>query len=247
MIYITGDTHGEWMTRLRKDSFPEQEDMTTDDLVIIAGDFGLWHDNATERYNLDWLDGRSFTTLFVDGNHENFDRLYSFPVSEWNGGKVHKIRPSVIHLMRGQVFTLQEKTFFTFGGASSHDIKDGILERDDPRIRQYAEEYKAFRINHLSWWEQELPSDEEMAEGLKNLEEHGNKVDYIITHSPDTLMLRQMDRGSRYYKRDRLTDYLLQVRQKVDFKQWIFGHMHRDANFCHDRSVCLYEQIVRLL
>ena len=36
--------------------------------------------------------------------------------------------------MRGQVFTIDDKTFFTFGGAQSHDIRDGILETDDPRI-----------------------------------------------------------------------------------------------------------------
>ena len=31
---------------------------------------------------LDWLDGKAFTTLFVDGNHENFDRLYAYPVEK---------------------------------------------------------------------------------------------------------------------------------------------------------------------
>ena len=39
---------------------------------------------------MDWLDCKFFTTLFVDGNHENFDRLYEYPVEEWHGGKVHK-------------------------------------------------------------------------------------------------------------------------------------------------------------
>ena len=76
---------------------------------------------------MDWLDCKSFTTLFVDGNHENFDRLYEYPVEEWHGGKVHKIRPSVIHLMRGQIFEIEGKSIFTFGGASSHDIDGGIL------------------------------------------------------------------------------------------------------------------------
>ena len=77
---------------------------------------------------MDWLEGKPFTTLFVDGNHENFDRLYAYPVEEWHGGKVHKIRPSVIHMMRGQVFAIDGKSVFTFGGASSHDIDGGILE-----------------------------------------------------------------------------------------------------------------------
>ena len=30
--------------------------------------------------------------------------------------------------MRGQVFEIEGKTFFTMGGAASHDIQDGILD-----------------------------------------------------------------------------------------------------------------------
>lgn len=56
-------------------------------------------------------------------------RLNEMPIEYWNGGKIHRVRPSVIHLMRGQVFNLQGKMFFTFGGASSHDIQDGILDK----------------------------------------------------------------------------------------------------------------------
>ena len=93
MIYITGDTHGDWMNRLNVDDFPEQKEMTKNDYVIITGDFGIWNDTKQERYNLDWLEDKPFTTLFVDGNHSNFDRLYAIPVSEWYGGKVHFIRP----------------------------------------------------------------------------------------------------------------------------------------------------------
>ena len=100
MIFITGDTHGDWISRLRTESFPEQKEMTKDDYVIICGDFGIWDNSKREKYNLDWLKDKPFTTLFVDGNHENYDILDELPVKEWNGGKVHFIRPSVIHLMR---------------------------------------------------------------------------------------------------------------------------------------------------
>lgn len=112
MIYITGDCHGNF-ERFNTSIFPEQKEMTKDDYVIICGDFGgVWNRNEeskTETMVLDWLDCKPFTILFVDGNHENFDRLYAYPVEEWHGGKVHKIRPSVIHLMRGQVFELEGK------------------------------------------------------------------------------------------------------------------------------------------
>jgi len=115
MIYITGDCHGNF-ERFNNSIFPEQEEMTKDDFVIICGDFGgVWHkdvESEQETMILDWLECKPFTTLFVCGNHENFDRLYGYPVEEWNGGNVHRIRPSVIHLMRGQVFTLEGKRIF---------------------------------------------------------------------------------------------------------------------------------------
>ena len=81
---------------------------------------------------MDWLAQKDFTLLFVDGNHENYDLLAEFPVQMWHGGKVQMIRENVIHLMRGQMFNLQGRRFFTFGGARSHDIVYGILEPDDP-------------------------------------------------------------------------------------------------------------------
>lgn len=248
MIFITGDTHGDWMSRLNTAAFPEQKEMTKDDYVIICGDFGYWHDTKSERYNLKWLENKPFTTLFVDGNHENFDRLNNLPVEHWNGGTIHKINSSVYHLMRGQVFTLENKTFFTFGGASSHDIRHGVLEPNDPRIKQWRKDRtKLFRINRVSWWEKELPSDTEMQTGLDNLAKYNNQVDYIITHSPYTSLLRQMDGGSGLYQSDRLSDYLQTIKQTVDFKQWMFGHMHVNQAFHWDRSICIYEQISRLL
>ncbi|MDE7249846.1 MAG: metallophosphoesterase, partial [Lachnospiraceae bacterium] len=139
MIYITGDCHSNF-ERFNKSIFPEQSEMTKDDYVIICGDFGgVWDkvtESNTEKWWLDWLESKSFTTLFVDGNHENFDRLYDYPVEEWHGGKVHKIRDSVIHLMRGQVFIIDGKKIFTFGGAASHDFDGGILELDDPDFKR---------------------------------------------------------------------------------------------------------------
>ena len=68
--------------------------------MIILGDFGvIWDrkESEEEKYNLDILANRSYTTLFIDGNHENHDRLASFPVKEWHGGMVHEIRTNILH------------------------------------------------------------------------------------------------------------------------------------------------------
>ena len=250
MVFVTGDTHGDWINRLNVDSFPEQKEMTKDDYVIICGDFGIWDNSKREKYNLSWLDDKPFTTLFVSGNHENYDILDSLEISEWHGGLVNFVRKSVIHLMRGQVFNIEDKTFFTFGGASSHDISAGILEPDDPNFKEKKKQldkdpFALYRINHVSWWERELPSENEMEMGLNNLKKENNKVDYIITHSPSTSELYLMG-GKGLYQSDILTNYLEDVKANTEYKRHFFGHMHWDKAI-NDKDVCLYEQIIRIL
>ena len=181
------------------------------------------------------------------GNYENFDQLYNYPIEEWNGGKIHKINDSVFHLMRGQVFKIDGKSFFTFGGASSHNIPDGILEMDDPRVLRWMfDREKMYRVNHVSWWKEELPSEEEMAEGIKKLEKNDNKIDYIITHSPCTSFLKQMDGNTGLYKPDVLSDYLEKIKNTVNYRHWYFGHMHVNEEFPSEKSTCLYENIMLL-
>ena len=250
MIYITGDCHRNF-ERFNRSIFPEQQEMTKEDYVIVCGDFGgVWNkgkENKEETMLLDWLDCKSFTTLFVDGNHENFDRLYDYPVENWHGGKVHKIRPSVIHLMRGQVFDIDDRSIFTFGGASSHDIDGGILEPDDPDYKKKKKEldqgWLPYRINHVSWWEQELPSEEEMEEGRKNLELHHNTVDFIVTHCCSSSTQAML--GGSLYKPDMETAYLEEIKQNTKFKKWFFGHYHDNRNVSAE-EILLYEQIIRI-
>ena len=120
--------------------------MTKADAVII---YGIFADTPVEAHWLDWLEGRPFTTLFVDGNHENFEKLNALPVHIWHGGKVHYVRPHVIHLMRGQVFEIGGLTFFAMGGAASHDIQDGVL---DPEARDFEERYWQMRRCRFDFW-----------------------------------------------------------------------------------------------
>ena len=235
MIFITGDCHQNF-ERFNASIFPEQNEMTKEDYVIICGDFGgVWSkdkESNEETMLMDWLDCKSYTTLFVDGNHENFDRLYKYPVEEWHGGKVHKIRPSVIHLMRGQIYNIDGISFFTFGGATSHDIDGGILEPDDPDFKKKRKELNKgilpYRINHISWWAQELPSEEEMEEGRRNLATHNNAVDFIVTHCCSSSTQALLSGG--LYKPDMLTKYLEEIKQRTKYKKWFFGHYHDNRN-----------------
>lgn len=172
---------------------------TKADTMIICGDCGvLWHGGRRDEIQLELLEDLPFTIAFVDGNHENFTALSKYPVKEWNDGKVQFLRPHVIHFMRGQVFTLEGRTFFTMGGASSHDVEDGILDPATPDyyerlLRLLGEGRRQYRIVGQSWWPEELPSEEEYAEARRNLDTYGWEADYIITHALMAADLPQME------------------------------------------------------
>ena len=156
--------------------------------------------NAWDDEELDWPESLPFTLAFADGDHENYDAPERYPVEIWRGDKVHRACPRVPHLMRGQTFELEGYRFFTMGGDRSHDI-----ER---------------RINHISWWERELPSDEEYAEAVRNLERCGWTVDHIISHCAPTSIAHM---ESRHNEADLLTDFLQTVMEKTRYHYWLFG------------------------
>ncbi len=226
-IHLTGDTHRNIDT-LKLGLFADKNpQLNKDDYVIICGDFGGVWSKRTLEDDLKIFENLPFTVLFVDGNHENFWLLNSYPVTEWHGGKAHVIKPDIIHLMRGQVFELEGKTIFTFGGATSVD--------------------KAFRREGESWWAEEMPTYEELDEGIANLKRYNNKVDYIITHScgERALMyppLRNRGRKFGLYPENHMLSYFEDI---VDYKHWYFGHYHMDGKL-NDKMTVLYNDIVPL-
>ena len=251
MIYVTGDTHGDF-SRFFEQAFPARKEMIRDDYVIICGDFGgIWYDSPEQQAKLDWLGNLPFTILFLDGNHENYDLLATYPVTEWSGGKVQVIRPNVLHLMRGQVFGISGRTFFTMGGAACHDIHNGVLDMRDP---DFEKKYKLlrlqnrfFRINHISWWEQELPTQAELDECWKNLCAQGKKVDYVLSHCAPSKLQRKIQTviGDNTHPENGLTEFLQQVYNQCEFKDWFCGHYHHAMDVEEDFHV-LYEDIVSL-
>lgn len=224
MVYVTGDIHGGVdIHKLTTDHFPIQKELTKEDYVVICGDFGLvWDESATEHYWRKWLSGKNFTTLFIDGNHENFPLLRSYPTKEMFGGVVREIVPSVYHLERGQVLCIDDRAFFVMGGARSHD--------------------KEWRVDGVSWWEEEIPSLEEMERGNEALERSGWKVDCVLSHCAPRGVQMLL---SPYYESDPIVSYLEFVRQKIEFKRWLFGHYHIDRQI-NEQFVALYNNIVRI-
>lgn len=208
MMYFTGDLHGEigrFYTLKR-----EYPNLGTEDYLIICGDFGfLFKDDRNEHMWLDDLSEQPYTICFVDGNHENFNALNGFPVEKWNGGNVHKIRKNIIHLMRGQVFEIAGKKVFTMGGAYSID--------------------RYMRKLNVSYWKDEIPSNEEYAEATRNLKVHENKVDYIVTHTAPREVIRRMGYHPDPHDME-LTGFLEWIMYEVQYDEWFFGHWHEDRN-----------------
>ena len=216
---------------MKKSIFYEQVELTKDDCVMIAGDFGgVWDGGAEERHWLDWLEAKPFTTLFVSSNHENFDMLAKFPIEDWHGGKVQRIQPSVIHLMQCQIY----------------DIQGGILEPDDPQFTRKLRQLKArealYRVNHRSWWKEELPSEDEYQTARDSLDRVGWEVDYIISYCCPTSVQDELSGG--FYKADALTDFLEEVSPRCRFKYHFFGHYHTNR-VIREKYVLLYEQTIR--
>lgn len=222
MIYVTGDTHADIdIGKLSTSKFPQQKNLTKDDFLIVCGDFGLvWDGSKREMYWQDWLTEKNFTTLWVDGNHENYDILYEFPLIDKFGGKVREIAPDIFHLDRGQVLTIDNKKIFVMGGARSHD--------------------KVYRKEHISWWKEEMPSNEEMERAVCALEVNNWTVDYVLTHcAPRSVQSMIAD----WYENDSLVSFLERVRSDLNFKKWYFGHYHIDRQL-NEQFVALYDKVV---
>lgn len=228
-IYVTGDTHQSIdISKLNAKNFPDQKGLTKDDYLIVCGDFGMvWSESKEEHYWRKWLAERKYTTLFVDGNHENFDLLETYPKIEMFGGTVRKINDSIYQLLRGEVYTIQGKKFFTFGGAQSVD--------------------KCSRKEFISWWSQEMPTTAEYEHGLAKLAEHNCEVDYIITHTTPKKFIPKLVLGNPKLITNPIVErYLDQIYKTVKFQHWYHGHWHQDKNLADDITV-IYNKIYKIV
>lgn len=208
-VYITGDKHGSF---LPIEGIVHNNEITEDDVLIIAGDAGyVWDENYP--YRVKTL-AHTFpgTVAFIDGNHENFTILNGLEVVKWCGGKAHLVGERVYHLMRGEVYNINGHKIFTFGGAVSSDRDRRVLGE--------------------SWWEEEVPTLEEIEYGRKKLMENLDKIEYVITHeSPASLrplFKRWKPIDPDYHLPVVLDNWFELLSGAKKFKKWYCGHMHED-------------------
>ena len=199
-IWLIGDTHGTWKNL-------QLFQHAKNDYIIVLGDFGfIWNRSTKELNTIERMFGRNNTTLlFIDGNHENFDILETYPIVDMFGGKVHKISDHVYHLMRGEIFTILDQKIFAMGGASSID--------------------KNTRKEFISWWKQENISHADFENACNNIGKHGNEVDYVITHTAPCKIVETFYDGKTS---DVNTQALTEIEKMLVYKHWYFGHHHQD-------------------
>lgn len=200
MIYVTGDTHGD-LAKFKKAKLKKG------DTLIICGDFGfVWDGSAQEKKNLVWLSKRKYHILFVEGAHENFKMLDEYPKEDFCGGKVRKIAENVFQLMRGEIYEIEGKRFFAFGGGDDEELEFTDISE--------APDFKR------------LPSNEECAHSRENLCKSGNAVDYILTYDVGFKLRSMLRMESNCF--NNLHAYLNEVATNVTFKTWYFGCFHLD-------------------
>ena len=148
--------------------------------------------------------------------------------------------------MRGQVFDFGGLTWFTMGGAASHDIQDGILDPADPdfehRYWLMRRMRSMFRVKGVSWWAEEMPSQAEYQEALANLERVNWTVDCVLTHCAPSGVVQKINPS---YGTDELTDFLEMVSQRCKFAYWFFGHYHENR-IIDQKYILQWEKISEL-
>lgn len=224
-IFITGDCHGEF-GKLQK--FTDKTKYNSDDYVIILGDFGfVWYNNDDKEHQLNTKALAPFsrcncTFIVVGGNHENYNAIESFyPIKEFNGARARYIRDNIVWIERGEVFTLNGKKFWCFGGAYSID--------------------KQYRKENKTWWEREQANDEEMNYGLDTVK---CAPDYILTHDCPHYIGYLVNNYGIYP--NKTVSYFDQVQYELDVikccPQWYFGHHHKD-DWHYKNFHCMYKKV----
>ncbi len=240
-IYLTGDTHGCWGTAKSnvlglKDRLEKVENGST---VIILGDFGfIFMNHHTPKRT--WLKSeqdklkkmqkycseRDIILMFIDGNHENFNRLYNdYPLCEKYGGQCRQIDDNIYHIERGSILTINELKFFCCGGGDSVD--------------------KAYRNFNVDWWEQEMLTKAQEDLSVDNLANNQWEVDYILTHCCTNEQILKIDDYKVLYGINSFDKFFENIEKYTKFRHWYYGHMHEDTQ-TDDKHTCVYGKVIKL-
>lgn len=198
MIFITGDVHGD----IRRFHSAKKSHIKKHDTLIICGDFGfIWDGGKKEKKILKKIGKLRYNVLFVDGCNENYDLLNEYEWVDFCGSKARKISGNLYCLMRGGVYTIEDKKVFAFGGGDAID--------ENSRNKNAVEL---------------LPTPNEMQTASANLTACDDIVDIIVTHDAPQRIRSSIVSNS--IDMNYLHTFLEDIRKSVKFNQWYFGKYH---------------------
>ena len=221
-VLVTGDVHGDILLLLEM-----VRSIENDEMLFVTGDFGLfWFDinSNSDKYTIlnNMLESKNAYIVFVDGNHENHNFINRTEISEFCGAKCHKLLPRVIHIMRGEIVNIDGIKIFCFGGAYS-------VER-------------FWREKNKTYFEEELPNENEYDSGLNNLINADFKVDYIITHTCQRRLVKKLGQRHKAIEEIKLQNYIQWIVDNVEYKKHYFGHWHMDKKIS-ESDIAIFNNI----
>ena len=222
-VFVCGDCH-RWndLEKFNDENFPIVNDLTKDDVMIVAGDWGaIWWADEDDDIILKWWEDNPWTTLVVLGNHENYNAIEKLPIVERFGGKCYQVSGSVFITIKGEIYDIAEKSILTLGGADSID--------------------KHLRIKDVDWWEQESITQKDFNNALNNLERYNYDVDYFITHTGGSEVIKFL--GFDPFPSDKYVDFILDSLSPRTRHYCAHYHVDMVANL---RSKILYDAIIEL-
>jgi len=225
-IFVAGDFHGHYdIKKINSKKFPEGLELDKNDYLIQLGDFGLFFNNNQtnqEKYWLNWLNNKPWTTLFLRGNHDNYDLIHRLgKLEEKFNSNVLKMHDSIYFLQDGMIYTIANKKFLIVGGAFSID--------------------KEQRVSGVDWWPNEEMGFLESKSVYESLDENNWEVDYILTHDAPSFV---RDDLHSHHLEDSYTVRLLDdvfSNEKLKFNHHYFGHHHMDKTVFKKHTCCFYK------
>ena len=88
-----------------------------------------------------------------------------------------------------------------------------------------------------------MPTQREMEDAATALYEHSLKVDYIITHECPTKVKDLLSKD--YNNVNALTSFFDYLCERVTYKHWFFGSMHKDRHIS-SKHTAVYLEVVPL-
>lgn len=226
MIYITGDTHGDFERYI---AFSEKTKPTAEDMMIILGDAGLnYYGNDRDDMRKAFVNDFPFTTFCIHGNHEMRPAdVGTYKTKEYRGGTVwcEDEYPNILFAKDGEIYHFGGYSCIVIGGAYSVD--------------------KYYRLARgWQWFDTEQPTDEIKTFVEAQLSQRDNKIDIVLSHTcplryePIEVFIPGIDQSSV----DKSTEeWLGKTEASIEYKRWYCGHYHTSKKI--DKLQFMFEDI----